>query len=133
MNFYKECLGGELAFQTIGESPMADQMPATMKDFILHSSLSKGALLVMATDCVPEAGLAKGNSVSLALNCSSEKEIRQFYEKLSAGGNATHPLENTFWGALFGALTDKYGNYWLLHYDKKDNNRGQGFLHPTLS
>ena len=118
MTFYKDCLGGELVLQTIGESPMAEKMPAKMKGFILHSSLTRGPLVVMATDCVPEQGLTKGNSVSLCLNCSSEEEIKTFYAKLAEGGKATHPLENTFWGALFGDLTDKYGNQWLLNYQQ---------------
>ena len=39
MNFYKECLGGELIFQTIGESPLSERMPDRMKDCILHSTL----------------------------------------------------------------------------------------------
>ena len=125
MTFYKECLGGELTFQTLGESPLADRMPPKMKDCILHSTLSKGALLLMATDCVPEPGLIKGNAVSLALNCGSKKEIKYFYKKLSAGGIASHPLENTFWGTLFGGLTDKYGNHWLLNYEKKESKKFQ--------
>ncbi|MFI5217933.1 MAG: VOC family protein [Bacteroidia bacterium] len=118
MKFYKECLGGELSLQTIGESPMADKMPPQMKEYILHSTLTKGALILMASDMVSEEGLKKGNGVSLMLNCSSEQEINASYKKLSSGGKATHPLENTFWGALFGDLTDKYGNHWLLHFDK---------------
>ena len=32
MNFYKECLGGELTLQTIGESPLCDKMPPQMKE-----------------------------------------------------------------------------------------------------
>ena len=116
MNFYRKCLGGELFFQTIGESPMADKMPKQMKNSILHSTLIKGALVIMASDMVSDKGLVKGNSVSLMLNCSSEKEIRACYEKLAASGEATHPLEYTFWGALFGDLIDKYGNHWILHY-----------------
>ena len=118
MTFYQGCLGGELFFQTIGESPMADKMPAQMKHCILHSTLTNGGIVIMATDCVRPEGLIKGNAVSLCLNCSSEDEIRTCYEKLSAGGKANHPLENTFWGATFGDLTDKYGNYWLLNFDK---------------
>ena len=118
MTFYQECLGGELFLQTIGESPMADQMPPSMKDCILHSTLTKGALIIMASDMVSEQGLIKGNNVSLMLNCSSEDEIRTFYQKLSEGGQATHHLEDTFWGALFGGLTDKFGNQWLLQFDK---------------
>ena len=119
MTFYKDCLGGELTLQTIGESPMAGQMPPKMKDCILHSTLEKGPLVMMGTDCVPEPGLIKGNSVTLSLNCSSEEEIRNYFERLSAGGRVTHPIEDTFWGALFGGFTDKYGNHWLLNYTKK--------------
>jgi len=71
---------------------------------------------------VGEKGLQKGNAVSLMLNCSSEEEIKKYYAKLSAGGEATYPLETSFWGALFGGLTDKYGHHWLLHFDKNAKN-----------
>lgn len=118
MNFYKKCLGGELVLQTIGESPLANKMPAQMKESILHATLIKGDLILMASDMTGETGLIKGNSVSLMLNCSSEEEVKKFYTNLSAGGQATHPLEISFWGALFGDLTDKFGNQWLLHFDK---------------
>ncbi|MCW3123731.1 MAG: glyoxalase [Flavipsychrobacter sp.] len=118
MSFYKACLGGELTLQTIGESPLADKMPAQMKDLILHSTLTKGSLLLLGSDMVGDNGLTVGNSVSLMLDCSSENEINELYAKLSAGGKADHPLENSFWGALFGDLTDKFGNHWLLHFDK---------------
>jgi len=72
----------------------------------------------MGSDMVSEKGLVKGNSVSLMLNCSSEAETKDWFEKLSAGGKVDHPLEDSFWGALFGDLTDKFGNHWLLHFDK---------------
>jgi PhnB protein len=118
MTFYKECLGGELILQTIGESPLSEKMPEKMKDCILHSALRKDSLLLMGSDMVPDSGLSKGNAVSLSLHCSSEEEIRTCYKKLSSGGKKNHPLENTFWGALFGDLTDKFGNHWLLNFDK---------------
>src|SRR5580765_3284283 len=124
MTFYKECLGRDLTLQTIGESPLSEKMPLQMKECILHSTLSKGALLLMASDMVSEDGLKKGNSVSLMLNCSSEEEIRNCYKKLSAGGIEDHPIEPSFWGALFGDLTDRFGNHWLLHYDKNENKPG---------
>ena len=71
----------------------------------------------MVLDRIGKNGI-KGNAVSMALNCSSDEEIRTVYEKLSAGGNKDHALEETFWGATFGDLTDKYGNHWLLNYEK---------------
>ncbi len=118
MLFYQKCLGGELDFQTIGDSPLAKHMPVKMKKCILHSTLTNQNLILMGSDMVGETGLIKGNAVSLSVNCSSEKELRTFYKKLSSGGKTDHPLENTFWGALFGDLTDKYGNHWLLNFDR---------------
>ena len=118
MGFYRDCLGGELVLQSIGESPMAGKMPPEMSELILHGSLDNGALRLMGSDMVGDEGLQRGNHISLMLNCSNEAEIRDLYEKLSAGGKRTHPLENTFWGALFGDLVDRYGNQWLLHFEK---------------
>ena len=121
MTFYQDCLGGELTLQTIGDSPMADQLQPQMQQGILHATLINGGLTLMASDMVGEKGLILGNAVSLMLNCSSEAEIRATYDRLSAGGEATHPLEDTFWGALFGGLTDKFGNHWLLNFDRKQS------------
>ena len=118
MTFYRDCLGGEIYFQTIGESPMAGKLPAEMKESIMHATLTAGDLKLMGSDMCPESGLVKGNSVSLLINFNSEEEARTTYEKLSAGGEKDHPLENTYWGALFGELTDRYENHWMLSYDK---------------
>jgi PhnB protein len=119
MNFYRDCLGGTLYFQTVGESPLAEKMPEKMREMILHSSLENGGLVLMGSDMVPDSGLRKGNAVSLSLMCESENEIRESYRKLSEGGQPTHPIEKTFFGAMLGGLTDKYGNHWLLHYESK--------------
>jgi len=117
MNFYKSCLGGELMFQKIGESPIADQFPASMKEQVLHSSLTRnGVLLLMATDCVGPQGFTQGNNIALSLNCSSEEEINTFYSKLSEGGTIIDPLKQQFWGALFAVFTDKFGINWMLNY-----------------
>jgi len=50
MHFYKDCLGGELNLQTIGQSPMADKMPAQMKEYILHATLIKDAMVLMGSE-----------------------------------------------------------------------------------
>ena len=118
MQFYKACIGGELTIQTIGDSPLADKMPQQMKEYILHATLTKGGLALMGSDMVGDKGLTKGNNVSMVVDCDNEEEIRNCYSKLAEGGQATHPLEVSFWGALFGDLEDKYGNHWLLNFEK---------------
>ena len=117
MNFYKECLGGELYLQTVAESPIAGQMPPATLQQIMHSSLTKNGLVIMASDMSREK-LVEGNTVQLCINCSSMEEINSFFSKLSVGGKITDPLAEMFWGATYGALTDKFGKHWLLNYDK---------------
>ncbi|MEZ4887749.1 MAG: glyoxalase/bleomycin resistance/extradiol dioxygenase family protein [Chitinophagales bacterium] len=115
MTFYKDCLGGTLHFQTIGDSPMADEIPFKFRDYILHATLTKNKWVLMGSDIVAESGRVVGNSVSLMVHCSSEEEIRTCYQKMSDACQCSHPLESTFWGALFGGLTDKFGNQWLFN------------------
>ena len=115
MNFYKECLGGELFLQTVSELPaMAAQMPPQMKDHILHSSLTSGDVVIMASDLSREKRI-EGNTVHLCINCSSENELNSFFSKLSAGGKVTEPIADMPWGAKYGALTDKYGKHWIFN------------------
>lgn len=118
MNFYQECLGGELTFNRVGDSPMAAHFPEEKKDKILHSNLIKDNLVIMASDALMPGVLVRGNATSLSLNCSSVEEITDFFNKLSAGGEIEQPLGEQFWGALFGMFTDKYGVQWLLNFDK---------------
>lgn len=118
MTFYRECLGGELTFQTMGESLIADQVANEAKDRILHAGLTqKGHLLLMGSDMMG-ANLVVGNSVTLSINCSREEDIRLFFSKLAVGGQIKEPLADMCWGALFGSLTDKFGLNWVLTYNK---------------
>ena len=114
MSFYQECLGGELYFQTVGDVPMTENLPECMKAWILHASLQRSDMVLMGTDMVGEQGLIRGNAISILIECSNEKEMRDYYAMLSEGGQTTYPIEQTFWGAFFGGLIDKYGNSWLL-------------------
>ncbi|EDM34321.1 Glyoxalase/bleomycin resistance protein/dioxygenase [Pedobacter sp. BAL39] len=119
MQFYKSCLGGELTVQTVGSGPVAEHLPQRMKDYVLHATLKQGPMMIMGSDMVGDEGLNRGNGVSMLINCSSEIELRRCYDRLSAGSRAQSPIEETAAGALFGQLTDKYGNSWLLNCQLK--------------
>ena len=118
MTFYQQCLGGELIMQKVAESPMAAQMPSEMGAKILHSSLTKDGLLLMASDMLGRSTV-NGNNVMLCINCGSEEEINSFFNNLAAGGKINDPLQQSFWGATFGKLTDKFGVHWMFNYSKK--------------
>ena len=120
MTFYQESLGGDLALHEVGDSAMASELPPEAAKNILHSMLTNKGLVLMASDMI---GMQKvqGNNVALSINCSSEEEGYTFFTRLSAGGEVDHPFAPMFWGALFGAFTDKFGIRWMVNYDKQAN------------
>ncbi len=110
MNFYKEIFGGELSIMTVGESPMAAQMPE-MKDSILHSHLQSNNIVIMASDMGPKD--PKDQMTEICLVCDTKEEIESLYAKLSAGGKITRALTQEFFGT-FAQFTDKFGLNWML-------------------
>lgn len=115
MQFYKGCLGGELNFMTIGESPMASQMPAEMQNKIMHSVLTSGSVMLMGTDMPSEEGYRQGNTIALCLVCKSKQEIETLFSRLSAEAQFTNPLREEFFGT-YGEVRDKYGFKWMFQF-----------------
>jgi len=118
MTFYQACLGGVLTMQTVGGSPMENEMPPEAKQQILHASLTNNGLVLLGSDMAGGEEVVKGNTISLSLNCNSEKEIATFFSNLASGGQIVHPLHEFFAGTM-GTLTDKFERDWLLYYEKK--------------
>lgn len=118
MNFYQECLGGELELQEVGGTPV-QQFAESEKDKILHSSLTKGGLqILMGSDMIDQNGYLKGNNIALSISCSSEQEIYNLFDKLSKGGKISAPPKEEFWGAIFCTLEDQFGIKWMLNFNK---------------
>lgn len=118
MQFYKECLGGKLTMTKVHESPMANEWPAEMQEYILHASLINNTVVLLASDMSGPGNLFDGNSVSLSLNCTTVEETNLFFANLSEGGKKTRPLHQ-FYNGTIGALTDRYGKHWILYCEKK--------------
>jgi PhnB protein len=117
MTFYKDCLGGDLALQTVEETPAAASFPPEAKDKIMHAALTSGPITLFASDNLGAGTSAPGSNFSLCITCSSEAEVKNLFSKLSAGGKVGHPLEEQFWGAIFGDFTDKFGIRWMTNWD----------------
>lgn len=123
MLFYQKCLGGKLVFQTIGDSPLSEKMPQKMKDCILHATLKKGRMELLATDMVGENQYSTGTALSLMLECKTQTQIETIFNLLSEGGFKYHQLEQTFFGAIIGDLKDKFGIQWTLYLPQKKQDK----------
>ena len=83
----------------------------------MHSTLSAdGEPLLMASDFPADQALTKGNNFNLSYNCQSREQQERLFAALSDGGKVHQPLQDTFWGAHFGMLHDKFGVGWTLNH-----------------
>jgi PhnB protein len=117
MKFYQGCFGGELSLMTVGESPMAKDMPPDKHKQIMHARLNSGGVLIMAADGMGPGGTTPGGNISLSFSGANQKEIDTVFSKLSAGGKVLHAPKDEFFG-YYGDLSDRYGINWMLVYEK---------------
>ena len=116
MKFYERCLGGELHMMPFAEAQF--DYPKEAKDRILHARLTKGSAVLMASDTMPGMPFKQGNNFSISIHCESVQELERLFTALGEGGKVTMPLQDTFWGARFGMITDQFGVNWMFNFEK---------------
>ena len=124
-NFYKSVFGGE--FQFIGrykDLPASDKnnFSQASDEGIMHVSLPISAQTILMGCDTPEAqGQATifGNNVVLSVNTDTRQEADRIFNELSVGGQIKNAMSDTFWGAYFGMLVDKFGIYWTISFELK--------------
>jgi len=117
LNFYVKALNGSIGqISRFADAPAANTMGMDPQNIMHSHFMVDGNMLFMASD---GAGNDKDSGiVSLTLNFTDTGSIQNVFSKLSDSGTVTMPLQDTFWGATFGMLKDKYGVKWMLNYDK---------------
>jgi PhnB protein len=116
--FYEQCLGGKIVTMlSHGASPMAEQVPPEWRDKILHATLAAGDTVLMGYDAPPEQfeGV-KGFSAVLGVDSLTDAE--RIFHALAAGGTVQLPLQQTFWSAGYGMLTDQFGIPWMINCEE---------------
>lgn len=118
--FYRSVFGGEFTnFQRFSDNPSEQKQSEVEGKKIMHVALPIGeGSIIMGSDQPDAYGKpTTGNNFSISITTESEEESNRIFNKISAGGKITMPLEKTFWGAYFGMLTDKFGIQWMVNYD----------------
>ena len=114
MSFYAKCLAADLNIQSFRDAGMGDD-PATA-DRTVHARIEKGAVMIMASDTQPGASFTKGNNFFICIDCESAEELERLHAALAEGGTTTMEPQDTFWGARFSMLTDRFGVGWMFNY-----------------
>jgi PhnB protein len=93
--------------------------PAENKNLVMHSLLKVGDGVVMLCDTTPDQPVPNDSNVQICLNFTDKADMTKKFEALSAGGKVVMPLQDTFWGAHFGMLTDSFGVRWMFNCELK--------------
>jgi PhnB protein len=118
ITFYEKVLSGKIEMtETYEKAKKHMKYKPEHADKIMHSKLTAGEVLIMASDNMSK-DFKMGNNFSLSLEFGKDlKKATSVFRALSEEGSIIMPLEDTFWGGKFGMLTDKFGIQWMLSVD----------------
>ena len=122
-NVYKSVFGGD--FQFIGRykdlpATVRQNFPNEADEKIMHISLPiSDETILMGCDSsdAVDPTINAGNNFSLFISTDSKENADRIFNGLVAGGNIKMPMSETFWGAYFGSLIDRFGIQWSISTD----------------
>jgi PhnB protein len=120
LEFYTSVFGGNMTLNTFADfgaqgSPDAER--------IMHGQLETDAgYTIMAADVTSEMEYQSmaGSAVSLSGDDADADALHGYWEKLSASGTTTMPMQKQAWGDEFGMCVDQFGVPWLVNIHTGD-------------
>ncbi|MGH7156671.1 MAG: VOC family protein [Candidatus Saccharimonadales bacterium] len=123
INFYHDCLGGELTLTKLGDSPMKDMLPPEKHNRIINAHLKSGDIEISATDWMasPDFDPVQGNTFTIFVTGPANDELKAVFDKLKDGDNNTRLQElHEMPFGIYGQFYDRYGVQWIFRGLKAD-------------
>ncbi len=113
LQFYTSVFGGNLTLSTFADFGAQGTPDA---DRIMHGALETDAgYTIMGADATSDMTYQPMAGFSVSLSGDDADALRGYFEKLSAGGTTTMPLQKQVWGDEFGMCIDQFGTSWLVN------------------
>ena len=114
LNFYARTIGGQIVHLSRFDGSPAESM-SDDKQKVMHATFEGHGFAFMASD--GSQPVSDSGNIHLCIDYKDAAAMENVFNALADGGNVTMPLQDTFWGAKFGTLTDKYGINWMFNYE----------------
>jgi len=116
ITFYVQAIEAKIVrIQRFSDAPGGEMPPGVSPNAVMHAHLETGGGTLMISDAVIGPPIELGDGVVVCLQYEGRADIDRHFAALAEGGKATEPLQDTFWGARFGMLTDKFGIRWMFN------------------
>jgi len=114
LEFYQSVFGGTLNVSTFADFGTPQDAPDASK--IMHGQLeTEAGYTLMAADTPPNMEYQGMHGFGVSLSGDDGDRLHGYWEKLSASGTVTMPLQKQAWGDEFGMCTDQFGVPWLVN------------------
>ena len=115
---YQSVLGAKVeGVMRFGDVPGMKAPPGS-EGRIIHARLQLGEGALMLSDVPPNMTVPHQSNTHVCLDFTDAAEEKTKFDALAKDGKVTMPLQDTFWGATFGMLTDAFGIQWMFNCNK---------------
>ena len=90
--------------------------PGGTEGLVKQTSFTLAGQEYMASENQMDHKFSFTPAISIYVNCESEEELQQLFEKLSDGGEVMMPVDNYGFSKKFGWTADRYGVSWQLNF-----------------
>jgi len=109
-NYYKGIFNGEITYIMWGKD--WPDCPEDQLENVMHLQLKvNNNQIYFADQKLPTEG-----NIHIHLDYQELDELKKVFKKMSIGNNVIQDLKETFWGAMFGSIKDRFGITWQFHY-----------------
>lgn len=119
LKHYTSVLGGEYSIMRYSKMPGGTAWGGDGGK-VMHGSLPlSDNLVLMVSDTLASRGeeARPGNNFWLYVETAGKEEADRVFRGLSSDGKVIMPMQDTFWGAYFGSLTDRFGVGWMVGFE----------------
>lgn len=108
--YYVEMFDAKIIYQMLGKD--TPNCPEDLLEKVMHLQLEiKGHQIYMA-----DANIKDHGRVHIHLDYDELSEMEAVFNKFALEGTVIQELGETFWGAVFGNVIDKFNVTWQFHY-----------------
>ncbi|MDD3787953.1 MAG: VOC family protein [Petrimonas sp.] len=128
-NFYKKVFGGDFThlvrYGDLPEEKSFEHISRDMRPKIRFIALPlNGETTLMGNDNVTSTPAIIGENVKVSIITDTKEEAERLFDSLSGGGTVKAPFKETFWGAYYGSLIDKFDINWMIEFREEQPQHG---------
>lgn len=117
--FYEKCLRGKILMMMKYKDAPMDGQHQDAAEKIIHARIDLGDSLIMGSDAPANQFKPHNSGIMINLNIEEPAEADRVFKELSAGGEVTMPITETFWAHRFAMFFDRFGIPWMVNCEKK--------------